>query len=322
MGVTSNTVSLTVLTPPTITKSFGAQTVPLAGSTSLTFTITNPNATAALSGVGFTDTMPSGLVLATPNGLTGTCGSGIVTAAAGSGAVSLAAGTIAASASCTFSVNVTATAGGNLVNRTGAVSATNGGTGNTATASITVLVPDLTISKSHSGDFKQGQAGAAYSITVSNAGTIASSGAVTMTDMLPTGLTATAVAGMGWTCTVATTSCIRSDVLAGGAAYPVITLTANVSGVAPASLTNMAVVSGGGDASPGNNTVTDMTVIDVVAQDFSIAASPTTATVKAGMPIAYTFTLTPLNNVPFSTPIVLTVTGAPVNTPSYSSPAA
>jgi uncharacterized repeat protein (TIGR01451 family) len=313
-GATSNTVTLAVLTPPSITKSFGAASLNLAATTSLTITITNPNTTAGLTGVAFADPLPAGLAIATPNGYTGTCGAGTVTAAAGAASLNLTAGTIGPSSSCTFSVNVVGTAGGSQVNTTGTVSATNGGTGNAATATITVLVPDLTITKSHVGNFRQGQSGATYNITVSNAGTIASSGAVTMTDTLPTGLTATAISGAGWTCTVATTSCVRGDSLPGGSTFPVITLTVNVSGVSPASLTNTAVVSGGGDSSAANNTAVDVATIDVVPQDFSIAASPTSATVKAGTSVVYTVTLTPLNNVPFSTPIALTVSGAPPNT--------
>src|SRR5208283_1825159 len=71
------TVSLTGtgVAPPSITKVFGAGTIPLNGSTSLTFTITNPSAnTVSLTGIAFTDTLPAGLVVATPNGLAGSCG--------------------------------------------------------------------------------------------------------------------------------------------------------------------------------------------------------------------------------------------------------
>jgi NADPH:quinone reductase-like Zn-dependent oxidoreductase len=107
-GGTGNTASanLTVVTPPSITKAFGAASIPLNGTTSLTFTINNPNTGIALSGVAFTDSLPAGLVVATPNALNNTC-NGTVTATAASGSISLTAGTIAASASCTVVVNVT-----------------------------------------------------------------------------------------------------------------------------------------------------------------------------------------------------------------------
>jgi uncharacterized protein (TIGR03437 family) len=84
------------------------------------------------------------------------------------------------------------------------------------------------ISKSHVGNFRQGDTGDTYTLTVSNIGPGPTIGAVTATDTLPAGLTATAISGTGWSCTLATLSCTRSDVLAAGASYPVITVTVNV----------------------------------------------------------------------------------------------
>src|SRR5262249_5806303 len=49
--------------PPSITKSFGATTVPLGESTTLGFGISNPNPMTFLGGVAFTDTLPAGLVV-------------------------------------------------------------------------------------------------------------------------------------------------------------------------------------------------------------------------------------------------------------------
>jgi uncharacterized repeat protein (TIGR01451 family) len=103
-------VVVAVVAPPTISKLFGTvgSIVP-GGTTTLSFTIDNPNGTVALNGVAFIDTLPAGLVVATPNGLTGSCGGGIITATPGSGSISLTGAMLAAGASCTFSVNVTAT---------------------------------------------------------------------------------------------------------------------------------------------------------------------------------------------------------------------
>ena len=101
-----------------------------------------------------------------------------------------------------------------------------------------------------------------FTVTVTNVGTSPSSGTVTVTETPPAGLTITALSGTGWTCTVATRTCTRSDALAPAASYPEITVTTTVgASVAPGTVTNSAVVSGGGDSNPGNNTASDPTTI-------------------------------------------------------------
>jgi hypothetical protein len=42
---------------------------------------------------------------------------------------------------------------------------------------------------------------------------------VTVTDTLPAGLTATAIAGAGWSCVVATLNCMRNDSLVADSSY-------------------------------------------------------------------------------------------------------
>jgi uncharacterized repeat protein (TIGR01451 family)/MYXO-CTERM domain-containing protein len=136
--------------PPTIGAEFGAATISPGGSTTLDFTITNPNSDVTpdvqpdtagvmtLSGIGFTDTLPAGLALTTPNGLTGSCGGGTITAPAGGTAISLSGATLAAGASCTFSVGVVGLAAGTYQDSTGPVSSTQGGAGSPGQASISV----------------------------------------------------------------------------------------------------------------------------------------------------------------------------------------
>ncbi len=129
---------------PTLSKSFADVSICKDGYSSLTFSITNPNSHGSLTGVAFTDTLPSGLVVATPNGLTGGCGSGTITATAGSGTIGLSGATLTAGSSCTFSVDVTGSTAGLKTNSV-TVTSTNGCTGNTATADVIVraVIPSI-----------------------------------------------------------------------------------------------------------------------------------------------------------------------------------
>ncbi len=127
--------------------------------------------------------------------------------------------------------------------------------------SPSVVAPDLTITKSHSGNFTQGQTGATYSITVSNVGSGPTIGTVAVSDTLPTSLTATALTGTGWSCSLGTLICTRTDALASTSSYPAITLTVNVASDAPASVTNTVAVSGGAEANTSNDSAADPTTI-------------------------------------------------------------
>src|SRR5262249_4193594 len=178
---------------PSIAKVFGASTIPLNGTTSLTFTITNPNSNAVstLSGIAFTDTLPNAapgtLVVANPNGLTNTC-STTPTATAGSGSISLTGASLAAGASCTISVNVQGTVAG-LAPNSVTVSDTVAGTGNTSSTSLTVIAPP-SIAKAFNPTSIPLNTTTSLQFTITNpvANTISLTG-VGFTDTLPTGLT-------------------------------------------------------------------------------------------------------------------------------------
>lgn len=121
--------------------------------------------------------------------------------------------------------------------------------------------PDLTVNVSHSASFHQGDNGDTYTISVNNAGGSSTSGTVSLSDALPSGLTATAFSGSGWSVNLATLTATRSDALAAGASYPALTLTVSVASNAPSSVTNMATVSGGGETDTSNDTGSDVTSI-------------------------------------------------------------
>jgi uncharacterized repeat protein (TIGR01451 family) len=66
----------------------------------------------------------------------------------------------------------------------------------------TGIAPDVTISKSHTGDFTVGSNGA-YTIKVTNSGTSPTTGNITVTDTLATGLSFASNAGANWACSAA-----------------------------------------------------------------------------------------------------------------------
>jgi uncharacterized repeat protein (TIGR01451 family) len=94
-------------TPPVLTKSFAAVSIGNPSTIGLTFTLKNPNTVVTLTGLAFTDTLPTGLVVSNPSVVTGTCDAGTITAVAGSNTIALgnpgAGATLAPGASCTFS---------------------------------------------------------------------------------------------------------------------------------------------------------------------------------------------------------------------------
>jgi uncharacterized repeat protein (TIGR01451 family) len=157
---------------------------------------------------------------------------------------------------------------------------------------VTTGQPDLTISKTHTGNFTQGQMGVSYTILVSNVGTAATNGTVTVLEYVPTGLTATSISGAGWTCSQPAGPCARSDSLAAGASYPAITFTANVSASAPTLLTNSVAVSGGGETNTVNDSASDPTTIAAAAPsgapDLTISKTHSGNFTQGQMNAAYT----------------------------------
>jgi len=155
-------------------------------------------------------------------------------------------------------------------------------TPNPRNSSTVVAGTDLAVTLTHAGNFTQGGTNFSYTITVTNVGTLASVGTVSVVDTLPAGLTATAISGSGWVTNLATLTCTRSDALAGASAYPPITVTVSVATNAAALVTNIVTVSGGGDVNSANNTATNPTSIAIIgAPSVTTAAASNVGTTTA-----------------------------------------
>jgi uncharacterized repeat protein (TIGR01451 family) len=140
------------------------------------------------------------------------------------------------------------------------------GEGRSATRTTPVQVippgsPDLAIAMSHSGDFTVGSQGV-YTVAITNIGAPATSGVITVIDMLPPGLTYISATGSGWNCSVSdeTVTCTNPEPVNPGVSST-ITLTVNVGAAASPGATNFAMVSNPSDLSTWNNTAGDPAVV-------------------------------------------------------------
>ena len=276
---TSNLIAVTLLKPPVINKSFGAMSIPVHGITKLTFTITNPNLFAPLTGVNFLDRLPTGVPVAFDPQVNGSCGGGAIQIRDALTSISLQGATLAADSSCTFSVDIEGIESGTWVNFVTVDS--DAGIGNIASALITVggLLPDPTISMTHTGTFAPGGSGT-FTIWVSNVGSGPTNGPVTVTDSFNQGYTTTALSGPGWSCgSTSPLMCTRSDALVPGGTYSQLTLTVGVSQfIHVPNFTNTATVSGGGELNTSNDTATD-TAVTVPAGSPTVPVTVTTVPV-------------------------------------------
>ena len=178
------------------------------------------------------------------------------------------------------------------------------GTADPVTANNTSSAPgspsvsaDLTIQKSHTGNFVSGANGT-YSITVTNDGpadSVGTSGSpIVVSDTLPTGESYVSATGTGWTCSAASqiVSCDYPSRIVADNSAPVISLVVAV-GSSPSLLgtvTNLAEVTPGvtADGNPANNSASDPTTI--IGADLSITKSHSGSLV-AGANATYALTV-------------------------------
>ena len=236
---------ITVIVPPGIGKSYSTNPLPLGGTTALNYTVTNPNSGLALLGIAFSDTLPAGVVVATPLVLTGNCG-GTVSTSAGASTVSLTDGTIAALSACTVGVNVMPLAVGTLTSLSGNVTSTNGGTGNGASASLVVTgtaAAPPSVSMAFGSASIANNASTTLTITITNpaANPLLLAG-LAFTDTLPAGIVVSTPNGLTSTCggTVTATTGSGSIALSDGtvAFNSSCTIVVNVTGTAAGNFTN------------------------------------------------------------------------------------
>lgn len=197
--------------PPTVTKSFNPTTATTPGTSLLTITITNPNKVPIYTTAAMTDTFPSGMVVHTTPGITGTCysdgtalgtrpTSSTLTGVAGATSAVVASGALipggtTSGGSCSFSIRVSATVANLYSNDIPAGALTTTAGSNTVAASANFQVQNIslpnapTISKSFNPVTSTGTTGTAtLTIVISNPNTVSNTVTSIFTDILPTNM--------------------------------------------------------------------------------------------------------------------------------------
>ena len=213
-NATPATASLTVLSPPTVTKSFlSSPILPNTGTSALQIVLANGNPTA-LTGTTFTDTFavtPGAMTIADLS-TSNSCGGSLLNnlggaLAIGSAGVQLTGGTIPATGSCTIVVNVKASLAGDYVNTiaaspgAGFLSTANGGANTVAaTAALTVRLAAPSVAKSFSPSTIVANSSTTLTLTISNSSTAQAITGLALTDIFPAGLKVFSVPAFTNTC--------------------------------------------------------------------------------------------------------------------------
>ena len=289
----TDTNTLTPQTDLSVTKTDGAASeVP---GTPVTYTIVASNAgPSTATGVSVNDTF-AGILSAcnwtsvAAGGATGN------TAGPVAGNIAEIAMTFPVSASVTYTAtcDIAANATGTLANTATVASATTDPSAgnNSATDTDTLTVQfDLAITKTDGQTSINAGSATTYTIAVANSGPSTATGA-TVADTFPADLV-----GPVWTCAASPGSSCAAGPVAGNlndsatvAAGGNVTYTVNatVSGTASGTLSNTATVTLAGDSNGGNNSATDTTTVNPVA-DLSITKTDGVTTAVPGMTVTYT----------------------------------
>jgi uncharacterized repeat protein (TIGR01451 family) len=279
----------------------GPASISYGGALTYSVVVTN-NGPSNADGTSFSDPVPAGVT-----GVAASCGS--PTGGAACGAVNVAGNTVTSTittlptgASVTFTINGSAPTTGASITNSASAAPPSGTTdpvpgNNTGSVTTNLSPPQLSVTKSASPNpFVVGQP-ATYTIAVQNTGAGATSGAITIADNLPTGITLAGASGANWSCAgISALSCTFSGTLAPNAST---TLTLNVGVAASAtSANNTATASGGSDAScPGAaHCIGSVSVPVAASADIAVTKSVDNAIPDVGQTV--TFTVMTTNNGP------------------------
>ena len=306
--------------------------IAVSGTSTLTFTLTNPNGATTLNGLNFTDALPSDVqIAATPN-IGGTCNSNNVLAShftpalsSGGTAINLVSGSgysLAGSASCSITVDVTATTSGSKVNTSGAIGSTETGAGSDTSSDTLTVDAHPTIDKVFSPDTIAAGGTSTLTFTLTNPNGSKTLNGLNFTDTFPVGVQIAATPNIGGTCNSSNVLAAHftPSLAAGGTAVNLVsgssyslagaascTITVDVTAVSSGSKVNVTGAIGSTETGAGSDSATD--TLTVGDPTLTITVTGNTGTDKvASTPGTIDCPGTCSNSFTYNTNVTLNVT--------------
>jgi hypothetical protein len=315
--------------PPTFSKAFTPDTIGPGSVSTLRFDIANVVAVNPVTDLAFTDTLPTGVTIATPANAATTCPDATLTALAGGSTISLSGGRLIPSASCTVLVDVTSSTATTHTNVSGDLTSSAGNSGPaTDDLIVTTGLPGFSKSFAPGSIFWGGRSTLVFTIdNTANAGFAAY---LAFTDNLPAGMVIASPSNASTDCTtgmfgapvltaVAGTSLVslsNGDV----AALSDCTVTVDVTAIGSGQLINTTSELNSHLGSSGKATA----ALQITAPNLLLVKSFTDDPVPAGRAVTLEFSIfnwdrnSPVTNLTFSDDLDavlsgLAATGLPLN---------
>jgi hypothetical protein len=270
--------------PATMTADFAAPSILVGQAVALRVYVVNPATNpSALTGVGFTITLPAGLTVS--NGTANVC-NGTLARTAPSGVV-LTGATMAVGATCEFDMMTTGAAAGTHTVTIGGATSVEGGTGTGATASIDVNAVATIAAVFTPSSVAPGATTQLHFTITDPAGNPDDLKFFGLTDTLPAGLTV-ASAGPTETCVGVLTLTAPSTISLSAATIPMAApcqFSVTVTAAAAGSYTDTATGTLGGSTFVGNTATATLAVGTATAPPTSTSDAGTNGGTPAPMPL-------------------------------------
>lgn len=268
------------LSVPTFSMSFDPGTIGPGSTAVLRYTITETSG-APVSDLAFVNTLPAGLILASPDGAMSSCGAGTFDVLAGAN-LSFVAGSVTAFASCEIEVLVTGVMPGTFMNVSGDLTSSAGNSGS-ASADLVIAADRPGFSKSFSSPTTVIGQRERLTFTFDNSLNPSAATNIQFNDTLPTGLVIADPANLTNTCNASITEPFPLDFTGGDViAQP----GSSVISLPPAAFPNQAAVAAGGTCDIGVDVVSaSIGVLDNISGAM-VSAAPLSFLLENGRAVA------------------------------------